>query len=558
MLPHINHRSALNFLIKLSIGPVLLLFVAAASVRSAAADSDILYIGDITSNTVRRFDANTGSPISGGSSIGVFVKPGSGGLSGPRGLLVKSGSLLVVNQNVDLPFAGEVLRYKLNDGAPDGALVPSNDKHAPFAPRGIVIWKGAIYVADFNDTGVGRLVAFDERSGKFLREFSPPNGFAYTFHPRGLVIGPNGLLYVSNFPDLNPESQKGGQVLVFDPDTLDFIGAFIVDAGGIGQLNRPEGLVFGPDGNLYITSFRDVANAQNDTDSIRIYDGHTGVFKSKIDLYATGEPRAVAQALLFGPGGKLFVPISGPKPIPVNGTTGQVRRYDVNSPQTYEVFVVAPVGTTSELWYLTFGKTNPGTLAYEGRGDPPHAGGGDPLPPTEKPKGYSLSDIAKATAFFATSAPESRNKNTEPKVPFQILYTSKEPSSNTFSVRPGTTLYVPIFFATDSLPITGNFPDVADPKAVENYVFSDEELGAEAFAIDVDGKVTFIKEDSGYIVGVKVAKLADGEGKQYITAAVFLTPLTKGEHTVKIKGKLTGDALPAPFEFDITYTVKVN
>jgi hypothetical protein len=125
-------------------------------------------------------------------------------------------------------------------------------------------------------------------------------------------------------------------------------------------------------------------------------------------------------------------------------------------------------------------------------------------------------------------------------------------------VRPGTTLYVPIFFATDSLPITGNFPDVADPKAVENYVFSDEELGAEAFAIDVDGKVTFIKEDSGYIVGVKVAKLADGEGKQYITAAVFLTPLTKGEHTVKIKGKLTGDALPTPFEFDITYTVKVN
>ncbi len=110
-------------------------------------------------------------------------------------------------------------------------------------------------------------------------------------------------------------------------------------------------------------------------------------------------------------------------------------------------------------------------------------------------------------------------------------------------MRPGTTLYVPIFFATDSLPITGNFPDVADPKAVENYVFSDEELGAEAFAIDVDGKVTFIKEDSGYIVGVKVAKLADGEGKQYITAAVFLTPLTKGrtygEDQRKVNGRRT-------------------
>ena len=49
----------------------------------------------------------------------------------------------------------------------------------------------------------------------------------------------------------------------------------------------------------------------SDTDSIRIYDGHTGVFKSKIDLDAIGQPRASAQALLFGPGGKLFVPITG-------------------------------------------------------------------------------------------------------------------------------------------------------------------------------------------------------------------------------------------------------
>jgi Divergent InlB B-repeat domain len=83
---------------------------------------------------------------------------------------------------------------------------------------------------------------------------------------------------------------------------------------------------------------------------------------------------------------------------------------------------------------------------------PEHVGGGNVLPPTAKPKGYSLTDIAKATAFFATTAPNDRSKETEPNVPFQILYTSSDPS-NTFSVRPGTMLYVPIFFADDSEPI---------------------------------------------------------------------------------------------------------
>jgi DNA-binding beta-propeller fold protein YncE len=121
-----------------------------------------------------------------------------------------------------------------------------------------------------------------------------------------VVIGPNGVLYVSNFPNLG--TGLGGEVLVFDPEILNFIGAFVVEAGGINQLNRPEGLVFGPDGNLYITSFR---ADPTDTDSIRIYDGHSGVIKGKINLYASGAPRAFAQALLFGPDGKLFVPISG-------------------------------------------------------------------------------------------------------------------------------------------------------------------------------------------------------------------------------------------------------
>jgi hypothetical protein len=123
------------------------------------------------------------------------------------------------------------------------------------------------------------------------------------------------------------------------------------------DLHRPEGLVFGPDGKLYVASFR--ANA-NDFDRILVYtinpDG-TGTCTDEIPLYQVGQPRAYAQDILFGPGGYLYVPISGNGP-----DTGAVRKYDVST-KTYTNFV-APGGPLQSGWYLTFGKTNPHTLAY--------------------------------------------------------------------------------------------------------------------------------------------------------------------------------------------------
>ena len=62
-------------------------------------------------------------------------------------------------------------------------------------------------------------------------------------------------------------------------------------------------------------------------------------------------------AILFGPDGKLFVPISGNGP-----DTGSVRRYDISS-KTFDVFVPA-VGPLGSPWYLTFVNTDSATLAY--------------------------------------------------------------------------------------------------------------------------------------------------------------------------------------------------
>ncbi len=99
---------------------------------------------------------------------------------------------------------------------------------------------------------------------------------------------------------------------------------------------------------------------------------------------------------------------------------------------------------------------------------PALAASGNVLPPKAKPKGSSLAEIAKATAIFNTAGPAGRSKATEPPVPFQILYTSNTNPSNTFHVRAGTMLYVPIVFTDNSPPILGDFPDVDDPKAVSD------------------------------------------------------------------------------------------
>ena len=73
-----------------------------------------------------------------------------------------------------------------------------------------------------------------------------------------------------------------------------------------------------------------------------------------IDLWKAGQdPRAFAQALLFGPDGFLFVPITN---------TGAVRRYNVST-KAFDNFV-APRGPLVQPWFLTFGNTNARTLAY--------------------------------------------------------------------------------------------------------------------------------------------------------------------------------------------------
>jgi hypothetical protein len=189
-------------------------------------------------------------------------------------------------------------------------------------------------------------------------------------------------------------------------------------------------------------------------------------------------------------------------------------------------------------------------LAFTG---PALAEGGDVLPASAKPKGYSLSDMAVATAVYNTGT-TSGNPETPPPpdVPFEILV----PSIGSYTLKPGTMLYLPVFFADDTDSLYPGFPaDITDQAAdaayLDSYVFATYDVTS--FIVQVDGQTTVLDDD--FLCGVMTAPLLDGSpgGTQYIVCAAFLTPLTPGEHTVSIGGIIDG----SPVAF-ISYNVTVS
>jgi len=226
-------------------------------ITSGSEHREALYVGDVSTNSVFKF------PLHGNQEGHAFVQPGSGGLDGPRGIIFDGKRhLLVVNQNVDQSFPGEILRYGACSGEFLGALVSHTDPHPPFAPRGIVLKDNILYVADEGDGVTGRLARYDGTTGAFLGDLPVPETIvdefnSTDFRPRSLVFGPDGLLYVSLFlsPDGFPNS---GAVVRYNTHHAEFVDVFIAGTQANGNpydLNRPEGLVFGPDGKLYITRY---------------------------------------------------------------------------------------------------------------------------------------------------------------------------------------------------------------------------------------------------------------------------------------------------------------
>jgi hypothetical protein len=198
-------------------------------------------------------------------------------------------------------------------------------------------------------------------------------------------------------------------------------------------------------------------------------------------------------------------------------------------------------------------------------------GGGNVLPPTATPRGYSLLGMMSATALFNTSA---NNPLYYPDTPFQILYNDPNTvtsvsqdgglvstGANTFTVSPGTMFYMPMVYADDSPPIAGNFP-TSSSQAVA-YFFGADQAGAKDITVVVDGKSTSI--GPAYLPGMIQSSqpLLDGGGTHIMTLGVFLTPLSKGTHTISYQATFAGAAVAQTYgvtflKFVNTYTVNVQ
>lgn len=232
-------------------------------------------------------------------------------LSRPDGMILSPDG-----DNIYVSSESAVLRFTV-----DGDFVDVFTRNIPpdliskFEPKGLAFGScienatsGCLYVASTESQSV---LLFDGGDGSYLREFvtSAANMGGALFFPTALQFSPNGDLYVSS------------SFTIFD-QVLRFAGATgelvrVLDAPSSVELSSPKGLLFGPDGHLYVAS----KNARQ----VLRYNGTTDAF---IDVFVD-DPDSAPNYLTFGPDGNLYVSSEDEK----------VRRYDgISGTRIEEVF----------------------------------------------------------------------------------------------------------------------------------------------------------------------------------------------------------------------------
>jgi len=133
------------------------------------------------------------------------------------------------------------------DGKVVGTLTPPKSTGAGHLPMYVAINPTTqdVYVSDRQS---GSIYIYDAK-GTYLRTFAPKGDLGGKYAPLGLAFAPDGTLYVT---DVRGSDAKTHRVLVFGAD-----GTLLRSLGTPGQLNFPNGIAVGANGNI------DVADSNN-------------------------------------------------------------------------------------------------------------------------------------------------------------------------------------------------------------------------------------------------------------------------------------------------------
>jgi hypothetical protein len=187
--------------------------------------------------------------------------------------------------------ANGIVRYDEKTGVSLGILIPTGSGAGNLFPTfGMAFGPGGdLFVASGNHSYGCEVLRYNASTGASKGAFVSPPGPNTAYRGcEGLVFGPDGNLYTSsNLADI---------VQRFDGQTGAYLGDFV--SAGSGGLNGPLGLAFGPDGNLYVASLRN--------NSVFRYNGTTGAYLSTF-VPAHGGGLNAPVGLAFGPDANLYV-----------------------------------------------------------------------------------------------------------------------------------------------------------------------------------------------------------------------------------------------------------
>ncbi len=248
----------------------VVLCAAPAFAQPGAVGDLYIIAGSDSARGVLQFDPDSGKVL------GYFVPPGSvppgnDGLRWDSGLAFgPNGNLFAVNKD------DNVVEFDGATGAPIGVFAAGGVERGnglAFAPG------GNLFVSSYVTHNV---VEYDGTTGELVRTI----GGGELYHPRGLTFGPNGNLFVC--------SEATDTVIEYVGTTGELVGTF---ASG-GGLVWPHDLTFGPNGNLFVTSYA--------TQRVVEYDGASGDLIGTFTIINPGQMQD-GWGLVFGPEGDLFV-----------------------------------------------------------------------------------------------------------------------------------------------------------------------------------------------------------------------------------------------------------